>query len=183
MESSWPEPNGPFTSCSGQLGNSAVKLTSRSRFCLPAVLRFGFHWIEFWKVSTGRMSSPELQMAMLSPDNSGAPQPAALAQVHQKVTAGAVWWLSSTQFPSTLCRIKYMLCLPVWGKEHANTSTVERLKLIWEKQLIVGSPSSEDYSYHNQTMPETSGSCTTFESKNPSYRCMFFSRSCLSLEL
>lgn len=45
------------------------------------------------------MTSPELQMAMQSPDHSGAPQPAARAQVHWKVMAGPVSPLWTTVIP------------------------------------------------------------------------------------
>lgn len=51
MGGSWPEPNGPFASCSGQLNNSAVKLTLKSRFCLPAAPRV---WISLDHVPKGQ---------------------------------------------------------------------------------------------------------------------------------
>lgn len=51
MGGSRPEPNGPSTSCSGQLNDSAVKLTLKSGFCLLATLRV---WISLDHVPKGQ---------------------------------------------------------------------------------------------------------------------------------
>lgn len=124
MGGSWPEPNGSFTSCSGQLSDSAVRNWHwGADFACQPLSGFGFHWIMFWKVSTGQMTSPELQMAMWSPDHSGAPQPAAQAQVHWKVMAGPVSLLRN----NIILGYSFFNVINIWNKKYF-WSLSQRLK-------------------------------------------------------
>ena len=77
------------------------------------------------------MTSPELQMAMWSPDHSGAPQPAAQAQVHGKVMAGPKPLLWNIIIPGS--SLFYMMWnkidtfgVPASGKNRDTVVTFER---------------------------------------------------------